>query len=275
MNKTILCIAIAIASGVGSALAIPTTLGVDFRSAAWQSAFGQSSYSVGDVTDPAVFTWESIGGTEDLGLGTYKTNIDALAAQEENAALNGSGSVNTWDVTFWSGGPEPTGMYNVSVVASPEGSWSAYPDSSIAYSTPGIGVNVPWFWGLADILNTTFSIGFGKNLTGVGVTNLFSGKLEMGKLMLDTTQGIQDSGLQTHSQYPLGQVYINFGGPYNAPSAKFFEGGIGSKPDSVGGFTSSSVPDGTSSSVPDGGTTLALLGMGLISLTVLRRGFVL
>jgi hypothetical protein len=31
----------------------------------------------------------------------------------------------------------------------------------------------------------------------------------------------------------------------------------------------------TSSAVPDGGTTLALLGIGLISLTVVRRGFAL
>ena len=197
MNKTILCLAIALVSGAASALAIPTTLTVDFRSAAWQSAAGQSNYSVGNVTDSAVYRW---------------------------------GSTLT------------------------------------ASSTTGVGVNVPLSLVSADILNTTFSLGSGKGLTGAWVTNLFSGTLEAGTLVLNTTQGVEDyffSGLQPQSQNSLGDVYVSFGGAYNVLSAEFFEAGVGAKPYSVAGFTS----------VPDGGTTLTLLGIGLISLTVLRRRF--
>src|ERR1700674_778064 len=155
MNKTILCVAIAMVGGAASALAIPTTLGVDFRSAAWQSASGRSTYSVGNVTDTVVFP---------------------------------SGSTLT------------------------------------ASSTAGIGVNVPWSWVSADIrvsadiLNTTFSLGSGQGLTGAWVTNLFSRTFETGTLVLDTTQGTQNiffSGIQTQSEDPLGDVYINFGGAYN------------------------------------------------------------
>jgi hypothetical protein len=197
MNKTILCLAIAMVSGAASALAIPTTLSVDFRSAAWQSAAGHTSYSVGNVNASAVYPWGS-----------------TLAAS----------------------------------------------------STRGIGVNVPLSLVSADILNTTFSLGSGNGLTGVWVTNLFSGTLESGTLVLDTTNGIEDfffSGTQSQSQNPLGDVYVSFGGAYNVLGAEFFEAGLGSKPYSVAGFTS----------VPDGGATLTLLGIGLVSLTAFRRRF--
>ena len=45
MNKTLLYLAIAMLSGAASALALPTTLDVDFRSAAWQAANGNTTYS--------------------------------------------------------------------------------------------------------------------------------------------------------------------------------------------------------------------------------------
>jgi hypothetical protein len=79
MNKTILCLAIAVLSGATSALAVPTTLGVDFRSTAWQVASGKTSYSVAQVTDTAAappgstLTWSSsagIGVSAALTLGT-------------------------------------------------------------------------------------------------------------------------------------------------------------------------------------------------------------
>lgn len=196
MNKTILCLAIGMVIGVASALAIPTSLSVDFRSAAWQPAAGQSSYSVGNVTDSAVYP---VGSTL-------------------NASL-----------------------------------------------TAGIGVNVPLSWVSADIMNTTFSLGSGKGLTGAWETNLFSGTLELGTLVLNTAQGVEDYAFS--GQDSTGNVYINFGGAYNVLSAEFFEAGIGSKAYSVAGFTSASVPDG--------GTTLTLLGIGLVSLTALRRRFAL
>jgi VPDSG-CTERM motif len=206
MNKTIVCIAIAIVGGSGSALAVPTTLGVDFRSAAWQAAAGKTSYSSGNVTDTA---------------------------------------------------------------AAPAGS------TLTTSLTTGIGVGAPSaFSGILDILNVAFSLGSGTNLTGAWVTNLFSGTLETGSLLLNTTKGLEVfsfSGLSSSSKDPLGDVYINFGGAYNVLSAQFYALNplsiLGAKDYSVAGFSSSSVPDG--------GTTLTLLGIGLVSLTVLRRRFAL
>jgi hypothetical protein len=196
MNKTILCSAIAMVIGTASAFAIPTSLSIDFRSGAWQSAAGQSSYTVGNVTDSAVYP---VGST--------------LSAS----------------------------------------------------TTAGVGVNVPLSWVSADIMNTTFSLGSGKALTGAWVTNLFSGTLELGTLVLNTTQGVEDYTFS--GQNSTGNAYIDFGGAYNVLSAEFFEAGIGSKAYSVAGFTSASVPDG--------GATLTLLGIGFISLTALRRRFAL
>jgi hypothetical protein len=76
------------------------------------------------------------------------------------------------------------------------------------------------------------------------------------------------SGLQTSAQNPLGDVYVNFGGPLNVLSAQFYETGgfnsvAGTQNYSVAGF----------SGVPDGGPTLTLLGIGLISLMAFRRRF--
>lgn len=68
------------------------------------------------------------GGTEASGPGTYEADVNALVAAEENPLFNVSGSVNTWNVTFWTGGAMPTGSFNALVVASPQGGWSTYPD---------------------------------------------------------------------------------------------------------------------------------------------------
>jgi len=68
------------------------------------------------------------GGTEVSGAGTYEADVNNLVTQEENGAFNTSGSVNTWNVTFWSGGAMPAGSYNVLVAASSEGPWSSTPN---------------------------------------------------------------------------------------------------------------------------------------------------
>ena len=75
-------------------------------------------------------------------------------------------------------------------------------------------------------------------------------------------------GQQTSSQNPLGDVYVNFGGALDVLSAQFYAVNavgtlVGNQNYSVAGFTT----------VPDGGTTLTLLGIGLVSLTGLRRRF--
>jgi hypothetical protein len=198
MIKNILCLAVTIVSGVAPALAIPTTLSVDFRSAAWQAASGHTISTINNVTAVADFPpgstlgWSSSGG---LGVGGY---------------LGSSTTI-----------------------------------------------------GPVEIMTTAFSLSSGQGLTGVWVTNLFAGTLlsETGMLLLETTQGLKAvsfSGLQTSAQDSLGDVDVSFGGTYNVLNATFF-GVVGNY--SVAGFTRQ---------VPEGGTTLALLGIGLIGLSVLR-----
>lgn len=70
------------------------------------------------------------GGTEVTGGTSYETAVGNLVTQEENPAFNMTGSVNTWNVTFWTGGAMPAGSYNVLVAASSEGPWSTGPSYS-------------------------------------------------------------------------------------------------------------------------------------------------
>lgn len=154
---------------------------------------------------------------------------------------------------------------------------AAFPPGSVLTwsSTDGLAINSPSLLGLGtiDILNMSFTAGSGNGLTGAWVTNLYNGLIdEAGLLVLNTSNGTQYigfSGQQTSSQNPLGDVYIGFGGSQNVSSAQFYTvnalgGLVGNRNYSVAGFTTS---------VPDGGTTLMLLGCGLMSLTVLRRRF--
>ena len=205
MHKNIFILTIALFGGIASAVAIPATLDVDFRTAAWASSSGRTQSTVNDVTAVAAYP---------------------------------PGSVLTWS------------------------------------STAGIGINSPTPFGVAtvDILNLVFAGSSGNGLTGAWVTNLFNGSVdETGLLALDTTTGLDTvlfSGLQTSAQNPLGDVYVNFGGPLNVLSAQFYETGgfnsvVGNNNYSVAGF----------SGVPDGGPTLTLLGIGLISLMAFRRRF--
>jgi hypothetical protein len=134
-------------------------------------------------------------------------------------------------------------------------------------SSGGLGVGGipgnPSTIGPVEIMTTSFALSSGKGLTGVWVTNLFGGTLlsETGLLVLDTTQGLKAisfSGVQKSTSDPLGDVDVSFGGAYNVLSATFF-GVLGNY--SVAGFTRQ---------VPEGGTTLALLGIGLIGISLLR-----
>jgi hypothetical protein len=78
--------------------------------------------------------------------GTYDADVLALAAQEENPLYNISGSVNTWNVTFWSSGAQPAGAYNVLVAGSPEGGWGAYPNyTSLAGAITSAGGTSSYF----------------------------------------------------------------------------------------------------------------------------------
>jgi hypothetical protein len=198
MIKTILCVAMAVSASAISAFAIPTSLGVDFRSVAWKSANGAPSGSVNNVIASATFPpGSTLGWTSTEGIG-----------------VNGYGGATTI--------------------------------------------------GLLEIMDVKFTLGSGSGLTGAWVTNLFYQPFlgETGLLALTTTSGatktILFSGLNTAAQNPLGDVFVGFGGSYNVVDAKFF-GITGNY--SVAGF----------SKVPEGGTTLALLGMGLLGLSALRR----
>ena len=67
------------------------------------------------------------------------------------------------------------------------------------------------------------------------------------------------------SQDPLGDVYVSFGGPLDVVNAQFYSAGaldtlLSGKNYSVAGFTT----------VPDGGTTLVLVGIGLLGLITFR-----
>ena len=195
----------ALFGGAASALAIPSSLNIDLRTAPWSTSPGTVTDTVGNVTATAAFP---------------------------------PGSVLNWS------------------------------------STAGISINSPSFLGLGtiDILNFSFAAGSGNGLTGAWVTNLFNGLIdESGVVQLNTSTGTYYAsflGQQTSSQNPLGDVYVKFGGALDVLSAQFYAVNavgtlVGNQNYSVVGFTT----------VPDGGTTLTLLGIGLVSLTGLRRRF--
>ena len=142
------------------------------------------------------------------------------------------------------------------------------PGSVLSWSsTLGLGVSAQGLIGEAspiDIMNVSFANGSGLGLTGTWVTNLPSTALESGVLELITTTGTDYFDFSGNSS---GDVYINFGSALDVLTAEFealdATGELFNQTYSVAGFTS----------VPDGGTTVTLLGIGLLSLVVFRRRF--
>jgi len=149
--------------------------------------------------------------------------------------------------------------------------FAAFPPGSVLTwsSTAGLGIQAPSILAASalDILNMTFASGSGNGLTGAWVTNLFSGSAESGVLELVTTTGTDI--IDFAGQSSTGDVFVNFGSALNVLTAEFLAlnptGQLFSQSYSVAGYTT----------VPDGGTTLTLLGIGLVSLTALRRRFAL
>src|SRR5438105_549649 len=75
------------------------------------------------------------GGANNFNPEGYNGDVLNLAA-----AAPGAPGANTWNVTFWSGGARPTGDFNVLVVASPIGGWSANPTyGALSASFPTLG----------------------------------------------------------------------------------------------------------------------------------------
>ena len=168
-----------------------------------------------------------------------------------------------FESTAWDPPTQPTQetVGNITVYAKfPPGSvlsWS---------STAGLGIDADGILAASpvDIMNVNFANGSGLGLTGTWVTNLPSTALESGVLELITTTGTDYFDFSGNSS---GDVYINFGGALDVLTAEFCAldptGQLFNQTYSVAGFTS----------VPDGGTTVMLLGIGLLSLVVFRRRF--
>jgi len=144
--------------------------------------------------------------------------------------------------------------------------FAAFPPGSVLSwsSTTGLGVDADGFLALSpvDIMNVSFANGSGNGLTGASIANLFTGSLEAGILELVTATG---TDIIDFSGSSSGNVYINFGSALNVLTAEFCAldpyGQLLNQSYSVKGFTS----------VPDGGTTLTLLGIGLLSMVIFRR----
>jgi hypothetical protein len=194
MYKNIFALIIALFGGIASAVAIPSSLSVDFMTPGWVT--GDTTETVDNVTVTAVY---------------------------------------------------------------PPGS------TLTASSSLGIGINAPSaIAGTIDLLNVTFGLQSGNGLTGAWVTNV--GLLEGGELVLDTTKGDLTYTF-TGAEASSGDYFISFGGALDVLAAQFYTVDatsiLGTPDYSVAGFTS----------VPDGGTTLTLLGIGLLGLVVFRRKF--
>ena len=137
----------------------------------------------------------------------------------------------------------------------------------------GLGVDTPLVpddaeLGAREIISIAFAGGAGNGVNGAWVTKLFTGELgfitETGYVELFVNNALAAtlnfSGLQTSGANSLGDVFVDFGGAYDLTGAKFYASGNAISDYSVAGFT-----------VPDQGTTIALLGVGLIGIGTLRR----
>ena len=114
--------------------------------------------------------------------------------------------------------------------------------------------------------------GSGNGSTGVWASKLFEGLIDDASLIMrDTLHGtdyIGLPGLETKSQNPLRDLYVEFAGTRNDSTARFYEV---NPLDGLRGKQNCSA--GVVDKVPDGGTTLMLLGIGLISLMAFHRRF--
>jgi hypothetical protein len=68
------------------------------------------------------------GGVEANAPGQYKSTFSALAATNPGG--------NAWNITYWDSGAMPAGTFNVLVVVSQEGGWSANPNYTALTSSP-------------------------------------------------------------------------------------------------------------------------------------------
>jgi hypothetical protein len=115
MCKNILALIGALFGAATSALAIPSTLGIDFRSAAWSNANGQIQDTVGNITASAILPAGSVlsySSTAGLGmnspapLGLATVDILNLAF----GGQSGNGLTGAWVTNLFSGVVDEAGV---------------------------------------------------------------------------------------------------------------------------------------------------------------------
>jgi hypothetical protein len=100
------------------------------------AAFGLMAWAPGSASAGMINVLWYTGGisTFSANFASYSAALASLAA----AAPSAPGG-NTWNITQWNSGPEPSGAFNVLVTASPEGPWATSPNyAAIQAAAPGI-----------------------------------------------------------------------------------------------------------------------------------------
>jgi len=255
--------------------------------------------------------WYTGGGSTVTGsAASYDAGVDQLAAQEENPGFNISGSVNTWNVTFWAGGAMPAGSFNVLVSMSPQGGWTTYPDfTDLVTAAPTFGnrimltgqdadwhyMNYPGptnFDGPAGFLIDAINwAGSGK---GLGYVDLGNPGWSAGLTFPgEGTDVGQDNTVDIPSAYAtfpinLGLSSAGLSGWSTSAHVSFLGAdptlwtAINVGPDLEGGagapitiVSAGSAGGGTHGGAPDAASTLGLLGLALAGLAAARRRMLL
>lgn len=240
------------------------------------------------------------GGVEANFSGQYQSSINNLAAQE-NSVFNVSGSVNTWNITYWASGAMPTGSFDVLVAASREGGWSSYPSysaltSAVTASSFGdrvliTGQDADWhyinspgsgsFNGPAGFLID--AINWAGSGTGMGGVFLSSGVEQT----LFTGLGSNTFGSNTvnipgaYASFPINSGLTSAGlSNWNTSAHDSYSGfdtnlwtdiNVDPSGDAVTLVSKATAGGGTDGEVPEGGMTLVFLAGSMLGLGVLRR----
>jgi VPDSG-CTERM motif len=169
MKKTILFALTTMLSGAMSAFAIPSTLDIDFRSGAWQSATGSQSKTVNNVTATAIaplwatLTWSA---TDGLGINSYipfedPGEIGPYEILAVSFALGaGNGLTGVWVTQLFNEWIDDAGLL---VLNTTQGVGVL---GFTGQQTCGLGDQYVSFGGAYNVLSATF-FGLGYGLFGV------------------------------------------------------------------------------------------------------------
>lgn len=244
--------------------------------------------------------WYTGGAKVTSTAGSYETVINALAVQEANPIFNISGSINTWNITYWTGGAKPVGTFNVLVAAAAAGPWNTNPN----YLALTTGVNAASFgdrvmltgqdadWHLAY----TPGPGLFNNPAGflIDAVNWAGSGTGMGGVFLNTgVEGSIFSGFGTsqianniitippaYAAFPINAGLTSAGlSGWNDSAHDTFNITDSSKWTAINTtaagpaitIVSAATAGGGTSSVPDTGSTLAMLLLSVVSFGVIRH----